>query len=996
MPDSNLSNPEKLLAEAQPQIRESLVAQMKKKGAGLKQLAPGSLRVFFTSAILLPLAATGADPALIAQALAAIIGGVSTEHFSEWIKNFCTAEQNKDEARKLQLMEEANNQILIDLHNLIDKVDAIAAAREAVDSSEVQWLEEQLRVLRPIPADLAEHRRFAHEVKKILRLQGSQIEEGFTLSDEHRADFLVTDRLRGQALRTVVQCVTTHQGRADEKMLDPFLRRLENLQRERRVDFGLIITDAGLAPGAQKLAEDYGWKIQRYDDLLAHLMDFSAYLDQRLDDFSKPRPETDLPALQEYYVPIKARDERAGEDAETFDLFEHVQQWIAQPSPAPPLMLLGGYGTGKTTFCRKLAFALAKNYQQAQDRLAAGMPLHAPRPRLPLLINLMDFVRISEIESLINYYLDKHCGVERPRYELFAALNEAGRFVIILDGFDEMAVRVESDTIKKHLHQIEQLAKPPESRVLLTGRPEFFMSAEEMARELWPHQKQILATRFKSFEALRLKLWNDEQILDFLHRFTPHLRNRIGDGRYYYERIKQIPGFAGDLDQRPVLLEMIAQTLPLFDAATPLTRPNLYQCYLERELERQRLIKRRELLLADKTRLALLQKLAVDSYQRDVVGVTYAEAEALVKPALPPEEAAFSTKTEHHTREFLSCSFLRPGPGDLFVFSHRSFRGYLAAKEILPRLLDGTAAAQKIDQDCIGFLAEMMEEKCAREFYRQQVETALKKDGTPEGIKKRKDSSYFSQLPEGGPEVEMVYVPAGPFVLGAEGELPPQIAILEKGFWMDKTPVTNEQYQHFLKANPEHRAPVLEEDWAKPYNWKGRDFPKGKEKHPVVLVSWDDAQEFCKWAKKVLPLELQWEKAARGIDGRRYPWGNAWNLKYCNSASWWAKKDLWDYEKDWKPWRENEFDKNYSGKEIMTTSVGQFFEQLQIESPYRCVDSAGNVWEWCEDFYDEQKATRVVRGGAWYDPPQEVSCAIRSHDVADDRNDSIGIRCART
>ncbi|MGH7453961.1 MAG: formylglycine-generating enzyme family protein, partial [bacterium] len=304
------------------------------------------------------------------------------------------------------------------------------------------------------------------------------------------------------------------------------------------------------------------------------------------------------------------------------------------------------------------------------------------------------------------------------------------------------------------------------------------------------------------------------------------------------------------------------------------------------------------------------------------------------------------------------------------------------------------AKPQPLEQDAIDFIAEMMLETCTTHWYRQPVEAALKKDGLPDWIKKTKDGRYVSKLPS-GLEVEMVYVPAGPFVLGAEGEysLPPQIAVLEKGFWMDKAPVTNEQYQHFLKANPKHRSPNMKKDWAKPYNWKGCDFPKGAEKHPVVLVSWDDAQAFCKWAGKVLPTEQQWEKAGRGVDARCWPWGNEWNLANCNSASFWAKRDLWDYEKDWKPWWEKEYPQQFAGKP-MTTPVGQFFNQQKIESPYGCVDSAGNVWEWCEDFYDEKQNTRVLRGGAWDYDPHNVACAYRGSNDAGNRDDNVGFRCA--
>lgn len=1009
MPESN-----QIFDALKPQIHQRLKAALQRYGPAVKQMSQGGLMGIFLGAIAAPLAAVGAGE--MAQTLAPIVGGVGGNLLANFIQKFYDADTAGDEAAKqavlteimrlLQAQSEESAHIASALQQLMERVDALAAIHAAQVADEAAFLT-QLRGLRLLPVDLPGHREFVRAVKNLFQLKRSGVEEGIYLGGEQLADLLVTDVIHGEPLRTVVQCVTTKQGRADEEMLLKMLGWFQSAKNQHRFERGMIVTDAGLTPAAQGQAEGVGWKVRRYDDLLANLMDFSIYLERRCNDFTKPRPESDLPALQEYYVALKARDERGSDKTKPFDLFEHVQNWINQPATAPPLMLLGEYGTGKTTFCRKLAFELAQSYREAQDRIAAGTPLNGPRPRLPLLINLLDFVEIKKLDSLITHYLDKHCGVDRPRYELFEALNEAGFFVLILDGFDEMAVRVDSATVEKHLYQIEQLAKPPNSRVLLTGRPEFFMSRKELEHSLWPHG-EMLANRFKNYTALRLQLWDDAQILDFLNRLVPHLPNRVGAGQDYYGRIKDIPGFADDLAQRAVLLEMIAQTLPFFKPETPLNRTNLYQLYLQKELERQRLKKGRELLLADTTRFALLQELAAASYRTEGSGVNYAAAEPLVKAKLPAEEAASPTKTEQHTREFLSCSFLRPGPGDLFVFSHRSFRGYLAAKEIVPRLLDGTAAAQKIDQDAIGFMAEMLEEKCSAEFYRQQVETSLKKEGLPDWINKTKDGCFVSKLPS-GLEVAMVYVPPGPFVLGAEGELPPQIAILEKDFWMDKTPVTVEQFRDFVKATKyvtdEEKSgggwTYVSGKWQqhKKANWRD-PFALGTKlekilPHPVTQVSWNDAQEFCKWAGKILPSEQQWEKAARGIDGRRYPWGNAWVRANCNSASFWAEKDLWDYEKDWNPWWENEFPQKFAGQ-IMTTPIGQFFEQHQIESPYGCVDSAGNVWEWCEDFYDEQKTTRVVRGGAWNYLPQEVACAIRYLIAADGSGNNFGFRCART
>lgn len=207
---------------------------------------------------------------------------------------------------------------------------------------------------------------------------------------------------------------------------------------------------------------------------------------------------------------------------------------------------------------------------------------------------------------------------------------------------------------------------------------------------------------------------------------------------------------------------------------------------------------------------------------------------------------------------------------------------------------------------------------------------------------------------------EQVWIPAGEFLYGDNKR-----KLTLPGFWIDVTPVTQAEYQRFLQANPQHRVPYLEGyDWAKPYNWdqRRRTPPAGKEQHPVVLVSWHDAVAYAQWAGKRLPTEVEWEKAARGTDGREYPWGDTWDAAKCNTDE---------------------------GKAGGTMSVGKY--SPRGDSPYGCVDMAGNVWEWTASEFDSSR--KVARGGSWRYDRRYARGAYRDIVHAIFRHLNPGFRC---
>lgn len=223
---------------------------------------------------------------------------------------------------------------------------------------------------------------------------------------------------------------------------------------------------------------------------------------------------------------------------------------------------------------------------------------------------------------------------------------------------------------------------------------------------------------------------------------------------------------------------------------------------------------------------------------------------------------------------------------------------------------------------------------------------------------------------------EAVLVPAGPFFMG-----PNRREVFLDAYYIDRTPVTNRQFQRFVLVTG-YRPTDAHAGGRFLAHWVRGAPPRGLEEHPVVNVSWDDAYAYALWAGKRLPSEAEWEKAARGTDGRKYPWGKA----------------------EPGPTRAH-----YGGKNRGTVPVGAYPEGA---SPYGVLDMAGNVQEWCEDiddpaFYEDgptrnprntrkaERAVYVMRGGSWLFNAQSLKTYARTSFEPHYRFAGGGFRCVR-
>ena len=218
------------------------------------------------------------------------------------------------------------------------------------------------------------------------------------------------------------------------------------------------------------------------------------------------------------------------------------------------------------------------------------------------------------------------------------------------------------------------------------------------------------------------------------------------------------------------------------------------------------------------------------------------------------------------------------------------------------------------------------------------------------------------------PSVGMVYIPGGTFMMGRENSPDraerPAHYVTVAPFYLDKTPVTNADYAEFMQATGH----------PPPSTWPEGTYPGEQTLWPVTGVTWDDAGAYAKWKGKRLPTEAEWEFAARGNDGRIYPWGNQFDPTLTNS------------------------------EETGLDHPEPIGSHRAAATPFGILDMSGNVWQWCQDAYRPYPngrlgfqvpiTARAIRGGSFKSDKNHVTTTARNLDLASARSEEIGFRCA--
>jgi formylglycine-generating enzyme required for sulfatase activity/GTPase SAR1 family protein len=620
--------------------------------------------------------------------------------------------------------------------------------------------------------------------------------------------------------------------------------------------------------------------------------------------------------IPEHYISSRCHDEK-GDNKDL--LHDYVLEWLNDPR-RKLLAVLGDYGIGKTSFC----------YKFACDMTGSAY--------VPVVVELKT-VMAERWREVIQREVRSRAGdsTQSP--------------VLIMDGFDELSLTFDKETV---LRKIKKLSKTTQEykKVILTSRTQFFRSEEEEKETLVRkefHERGPRSMTYPRFERIYVSLFDDEQIRQYLD----FCLGKAASEKFWNETVEKVFDVK-DLVRRPILIELIVNDLDAVQNIEGKVTPGkVYRTITERWQEREEQRLPPSLVLQHKEKIPknimlFMEELAYWMFTHEEDRLHFNTLKDAINKYFDDEtKEMLRLSLDNLDYKIRTSSFLsRNEAGGYYAFAHRSFIEYFVATKISREIPQDKAQEIEITDEIALFVSELI----GPSVY-ERIEP-------PQGVK----------VPE-----NMVYVPPGQFIMGEENSI--RITSLKEGFFIDKYLVTNVQFCEFLneKGNKQEggkecidlKGSYKDERCRIRKDNNRFAVESGFEDHPVIYVTWYGAIAYAQWAGKRLSAEEEWEKAARGINGRVYPWGNEFDKDKCNT--------------------------NESGIKH-TTPVTEY---KQGRSPYGCLDMAGNVREWIDSWYDEKKENKVLRGGSWGYFRNFARCAFR-HRSPEYWNFFTGFRCART
>ncbi|WP_088243765.1 NACHT and WD40 repeat domain-containing protein, partial [Calothrix rhizosoleniae] len=483
--------------------------------------------------------------------------------------------------------------------------------------------------------------------------------------------------------------------------------------KQQRTDEGWLVTARRIARAARNEVEkeenDF-LGCYTFDELLVQDADFSGYLDWLEAKIKRCKIDTKyvpLACTKEEIDPVTKQQIAVSHYGEEDGWIEgYIDRWLDDPAKEH-ISVLGEFGTGKTWFALNYAWVALQRYRDAQKR---GVQL----PRLPLVIPLRDYAKAVSVESLFSEFFFRQYEIPIPGYSAFEQLNRMGKLLLIFDGFDEMAARVNRQEMINNFWELAKVVVPG-AKVILTCRTEHFPEAKERQALLNAELQASTANltgETPQFEVLQLEKFNDEQIRQVLSFQAEHTT---------VEKVMGNPQLL-DLARRPVMTDLILEALPEIEAGKLVDMSRVYLYAVRRKMERDIKAERTFTSLTDK--LYFLCELSWEMLSTDQMSINYRLFPDRIRRLFGSVVQEEKDLDHWHYDMMGQTMLIRNADGD-YTPAHRSllefFVAYKFAAELGVLADDFTELARA--QSCLDTSAASQDYTWSV-YFRKQVDTA--------------------------------------------------------------------------------------------------------------------------------------------------------------------------------------------------------------------------------------------------------------------------------
>lgn len=528
----------------------------------------------------------------------------------------------------------------------------------------------------------AEWENFEHKVEHVLGLAGYDVEHD-TIVGGGQTDLIAVNNTGPLITRIIVECKYSEKRRSvsiDD--VENFVSRVIVLRTQDLIDSGMLITNTAFSRHAKSIIKHNFIELLTLDELYCRIYNFRPYLTSLIETFERSKlhgvyinpfmlpldPTINMQSDQTFSTAFDT-------DITPIDMSKFFSRWVKNKEGGR-ICLLGDYGSGKTSFCQWYAV------QQAKKHL--GNPSSEP---IPLLIPLNRFTKAIDVNALITDFVVNDCQINNFRLHSFMFLLEYGRFLLILDGFDEMARHVDKEVRYQTISDLSQLAKG-RSKLILTGRPGYFPTHDELLHLIVGTEEDDLYSiardafnEIVDYEPFEIQPFDLKQITQFVKLYIANHREAEKILNYIHNMYNLL-----DLASRPVLLEMIVKSLPRLlekGKTTVVNSAGLYEAYTGLWIDREEQKGEFRKLIRKEDKLRFMQELSLQMFVEDKNAINYRN----LNPTICEFFGVQDTDLDYFAHDIRTCSFLFRIPRDGYTFVHRSFQEYFIAQRLISDII---------------------------------------------------------------------------------------------------------------------------------------------------------------------------------------------------------------------------------------------------------------------------------------------------------------------